>query len=117
MTSAPRLHRSWVQNGPGRRRVKSRTTTPSREAGTGADTRRHGLKVLGPRVYRAFPRRDRRTRSNRTPRPAPTAAPPPVNAKPTRRLYAVSALRTNTFTSVVWDAELPQMSVTVNVIW
>src|SRR2546426_11138692 len=104
MTSAPRLHRSWVQNGPGRRRVKSRTTTPSREAGTGADTRRHGLKGLGPRVYRAFPPGDRRTRSNRTPRPAPTAAPPPVDAKPTRRLYAVSGVPTNTFPSVLLGA-------------
>src|SRR5438093_10060383 len=54
MTSAPRLHRSCVQKGPGRRRVKSRTTTPSREAGTEADTKRHGLKVLGAPFLTGF---------------------------------------------------------------
>src|SRR3989442_15238634 len=45
MTSAPRLHRSCVQNGPGRRRVKSRTVIPSRAAGTAAASRGRGINL------------------------------------------------------------------------
>src|SRR2546428_9133258 len=45
MTSAPRLQRSWVQNGPGRRRVKSRTVIPSRAAGTAAASRGRGMNL------------------------------------------------------------------------
>src|SRR5712692_2960074 len=51
MTSAPRLHRSWVQNGPGRSRVKSSTVMPSSAGGTGGATRGRGINVrAGTRV-------------------------------------------------------------------
>src|SRR2546427_11233162 len=45
MTSAPRLHKSCVQNGPGRRRVKSRTVIPSRAAGMASASRGCGINL------------------------------------------------------------------------
>src|SRR3989442_8919593 len=53
MTSAPRLHRSCVQNGPGRRRVKSRTVMPSRAAGTAAASRGRGINLRARRIFPA----------------------------------------------------------------
>src|SRR2546426_11971437 len=50
MTSAPKLHRSCVQNGPGRRRVKSKTVMPSRAAGTAAASRGRGINLRAPRI-------------------------------------------------------------------
>src|SRR2546428_7733124 len=67
MTSAPRLQRSWVQNGPGRRRVKSRTVIPSRAAGTAAASRGRGMNLRArlSRLHLRPLRNHRRGRSRR----------------------------------------------------
>src|SRR2546426_9268709 len=67
MTSAPRLQRSWVQNGPGRRRVKSRTVIPSRAAGTAAASRGRGMNLRArlSRLHLGPLRNHRRGRSRR----------------------------------------------------
>ena len=49
ITSAPRLPRSCVQNGPGRRRVRSTTRTPSRIARIKAANPDRHLNLVRPR--------------------------------------------------------------------